>query len=206
MAGILAGLQALGPRRLMLLAAVGIGLLGLLAALAFRAGDPPMAPLFGELETRDAAAIVAALERQRVPYRLANGGTQVLAPVEQVPRLRLGLAREGLPSGGGVGWEIFDRNESLTTSPFQQDMNRLRAMEGELARTIRGLAGVRTARVHLVLPRREAFSRERGDAQASVVLAMQGSQRLDREGGQAGVPLGAPPLPRPPPPERPVRR
>ena len=82
-------------------------------------------------------------------------------------------------AGGGVGWEIFDRTESLTTSPFQQDVNRLRALEGELARTIRGLAGVRAARVHLVLPRREAFSRERGEAQASVVLAMQGAQRLD---------------------------
>src|SRR5215212_1209057 len=103
-----------------------------------------------------------------------------MVPAEEVPRLRLMLAREGLPAGGGVGWEIFDRGESLTTTPFQQDVNRLRALEGELSRTIRGLAGVRSARVHLVLPRREAFSRERGEAQASVVLAMQGSQRLDK--------------------------
>ncbi|MCO6419922.1 flagellar M-ring protein FliF [Siccirubricoccus sp. KC 17139] len=195
MAGVLAGLQALGPKRLAALAAVGVGLLVLLAVLAFRAGDPPMAPLFGELETRDAAAVVAALDRQRVPYRIVGGGTQVLAPADQIPRLRLMLAREGLPAGGGVGWEIFDRNESLTTSPFQQDMNRLRAMEGELARTIRGLAGVRAARVHLVLPRREAFSRERGEAQASVVLAMQGSQRLDREGVQAVLHLVATAVP-----------
>ncbi|WP_149536193.1 flagellar basal-body MS-ring/collar protein FliF [Siccirubricoccus phaeus] len=195
MAGLLAGLQALGPRRLAALAAVGIGLLVLLAVLAFRAGEPPMAALFGEMESRDAAAVVAALDRQRVPYRIAGNGTQVLAPVDQIPRLRLMLAREGLPAGGGVGWEIFDRNESLTTSPFQQDMNRLRAMEGELGRTIRGLAGVRAARVHLVLPRREAFSRERGEAQASVVLAMQGSQRLDREGVQAVLHLVATAVP-----------
>jgi flagellar M-ring protein FliF len=195
MAGILSGLQALGPKRLLALAIVGLGLLGLLAALALRAGDPPMAPLFGELETRDAAAVVAALERLRVPYRLAAGGTQLLAPLDQVPRLRLLLAREGLPAGGGVGWEIFDRNETLTTSPFQQDMNRLRAMEGELARTIRGLAGVRSARVHLVLPRREAFSRDRGDAQASVVLAMHGAQRLVRDGVQAVLHLVATAVP-----------
>ena len=154
-----------------------------------------MAPLFGELEPRDAAAVVASLERQRIPYRIAGGGTQVLAPADQAPRLRLLLAKEGLPSGGGVGWEIFDRGESLTTAPFQQDVNRLRALEGELARTIRGLAGVRAARVHLVLPRREAFSRERGEAQASVVLSMQGVQRLDPEGVQAVLHLVATAVP-----------
>src|SRR5919199_2590604 len=159
MGGVLAGLKALGPKRLLALGGVGLALLGLLAVLALRAGEPVMAPLFGELEARDAAAVVAALERQRIPYRLAAGGTQVLAPADQAARLRLLLAREGLPAGGGVGWEIFDRGESLTTTPFQQDVNRLRALEGELARTIRGLAGVRAARVHLVLPRREALLR-----------------------------------------------
>lgn len=195
MGGLIAGLRALGPMRLLALAAVGLGVLGLLATMAIRAADVPMSPLFGELETRDAAAVVAALERQRVPYRLAGGGTQVLAPTDQVARLRLLLAREGLPAGGGVGWEIFDRSESLTTSPFQQDVNRLRALEGELGRTIRGLSGVRSARVHLVLPRREAFSRDRGEAQASVVLAMQGAQRLDRDGVQAVLHLVATAVP-----------
>lgn len=195
MGGVIAGLKALGPKRLAMLGGVGLALLGLLAVLALRAGEPPMAPLYGELEPRDAAAVVAALERQRTPYRLAAGGTQILVPVDQVPRLRLLLAREGLPAGGGVGWEIFDRGESLTTTPFQQDVNRLRALEGELSRTIRGLAGVRGARVHLVLPRREAFSRERGEAQASVVLTMQGGQRLDREGVQAVLHLVATAVP-----------
>ncbi|RAI58830.1 flagellar basal-body MS-ring/collar protein FliF [Roseicella frigidaeris] len=195
MGGVIAGLKALGPKRLLALGGVGLALLGLLAALALRAGETEMTPLFGELEPRDAAAVVAALERQKIPYRLAAGGTQVLAPAEQAPRLRLLLAREGLPAGGGVGWEIFDRGESLTTTPFQQDVNKLRALEGELARTIRGLAGVRAARVHLVLPRREAFSRERGEAQASVVLAMQGTQRLDAEGVQAVLHLVATAVP-----------
>ncbi|WP_135468522.1 flagellar basal-body MS-ring/collar protein FliF [Crenalkalicoccus roseus] len=193
--GVVAGLRALGPRRLAALGGVGLAVLGLLALLALRAGQVPMAPLYGELEARDAAAVVAALERARVPHRLAAGGSQVLVPAEEVPRLRLMLAREGLPAGGGVGWEIFDRGESLTTTPFQQDVNRLRALEGELARTIRGLAGVRSARVHLVLPRREAFSRERGEAQASVVLSMQGGQRLDREGVQAVLHLVATAVP-----------
>ena len=195
MNGVAAGLRALGPKKLMALGGVGLALLALLAALAMRAGTPPMAALFGDMEARDAAAVVAALEKQRVPYKLEAGGTRILAPADQVPRLRLALAREGLPSGGGVGWEIFDRAESLTTTPFQQDVNRLRALEGEIARTIRGLAGVRTARVHLALPRREAFSRERGEAQASVVLAMQGAQRLDRDGVQAVLHLVATAVP-----------
>jgi flagellar M-ring protein FliF len=178
-------LRGLGRVQLLALAGIGIGVLGLIAFLVLRAGTPPMGLLYGDLETRDAGAVVAALERQRVPYRLAAGGTQVLVPAQDVPRLRLALAREGLPAGGSIGNELFDRNESLTTTPFQQEMNRLRAMEGELARSIRGLSGVRGARVHLVLPRREAFSRERAEAQASVLLTMQGAQRLDREGVQA---------------------
>lgn len=178
-------LRGLGRVQLVALAGVGIGVLGLIAWLVLRAGTPPMGLLYGELETRDAGAVVAALERQRVPYRLAANGTQVLVPAEDVPRLRLSLAREGLPAGGSIGNEIFDRGESLTTTPFQQEMNRLRALEGELARSIRVLQGVRAARVHLVLPRREAFSRERAEAQASVLLTMQGVQRLDRDGVQA---------------------
>ncbi|MDB5413150.1 MAG: fliF [Rubritepida sp.] len=178
-------LRALGRVRLLALGGVGLGVLGLIAFLVLRAGTPPMGLLYGDLEARDAGSVVAALERQRVPYRLASNGTQVLVPAEDVPRLRLSLAREGLPSGGSIGNELFDRGESLTTTPFQQEMNRLRAMEGELARSIRALQGVRAARVHLVLPRREAFSRERAEAQASVLLTMQGVQRLDREGVQA---------------------
>ena len=185
MEGLIAQLRAFGPLRLALMGGVGIAVLALVAALAMRAAEPPMALLYGELEQRDAAQVVAALERQRIPHRLSAGGNQILVPEADVPRLRLLLAREGLPSGGSVGYEIFDRGESLTTTPFQQDVNRLRALEGELSRTIRGLAGVRAARVHLVLPRREPFSRERGEAQASVVLTMAGAQRLDREGVQA---------------------
>jgi len=200
MGGVITQLRALGPARLAALGGVGAAVLALLAWMALRAGQAPMALLYGELEPRDAASVVQMLERARVPHRIAAGGAQVFAPEDQVPRLRLMLAREGLPQGGalgggGIGYEIFDRGESLTTTPFQQDMNRVRALEGELARTIRGLAGVRAARVHLVLPRREAFSRDRGEAQASVVLTMQGAQRLDREGVQAVLHLVATAVP-----------
>ena len=193
--GVLAQLRALGPLRLGAIAGVGLGVLGFLLWLVLRAGQPAMAPLYSDLEARDAAAIVAVLERARIPHRLGAGGAQVLVAESEVPRARLLLARDGLPSGGGVGWEIFDRGEGLTTTPFQQDINRVRALEGELARTIRGLSGVRTVRVHLVLPRREPFQRERPEAQASVVLSMVGSQRLDREAVQSVLHLVATAVP-----------
>lgn len=193
--GLIGQLRGLGVTRLAMLGGAALAVLGLLAWFVLRAGQPPMALLYGDLDTRDAGQVVAALERARVPYRIEGGGSRILAPEDQVPRLRLTLAREGLPQGGSVGYEIFDRGESLTTTPFQQDVNRLRALEGELVRSIRQLAGVRAARVHLVLPRREAFSRDRGDAQASVVLTMQGAQRLDREGVQAVLHLVATAVP-----------
>lgn len=195
MSALFDNVLALGRMRLAVLAGVALALLGGIAFLAMRAGTPAMALLYGDLDQRDAGAVVQSLERARIPFRIAAGGTQIMVPADDVARLRLTLAREGLPAGGSVGYELFDRGESLTTTPFQQDMNRLRALEGELQRTIRGLSGVRQARVHLVLPRREAFSRERGEAQASVVLAMQGSQRLDREGVQAVLHLVATAVP-----------
>jgi flagellar M-ring protein FliF len=192
---LFAGLKTLGPVRLAALGAVGIAVLGVIVFLAARAGQPPMALLYGELDQRDAAQIVAALERQRIPYRLGANGTQILVPTDQVPRVRLSLAGEGLPAGGSVGYEIFDRADGLTASSFQQNMNHLRALEGELARTIRSIQGVRGARVHLVLPRRDPFSRREGEAQASIVLTMAGVQRLDREQVQAIVHLAAAAVP-----------
>ena len=180
-----AQLRALGLWRLGALAGTAMLVLGLMVWLVVRASQPVMGLLYSDLEQRDAGQVIAALDRAKVPYRIEGNGTRIMVPDDQVGRVRLSLAREGLPAGGNVGYEIFDRNESLTTTPFQQDMNRVRAMEGELARSIASLSGVRAARVHLVLPRREAFSRERGDAQASVMLTMQGAQRLDREAIQA---------------------
>ena len=105
------------------------------------------------------------------------------------------LAKEGLPSGGSIGYEIFDRSDGLTASGFQQAISQTRALEGELSRTIRMLQGVRAARVHLVLPKREPFARDKQDAQASVVLTMSGSVRMDREGTQAVLNLIAAAVP-----------
>ena len=91
-------------------------------------------------------------------------------PSDQVARLRLAIAEQGLPSGGTVGYEIFDRDEFLGSSSFVQDINRTRALEGELSRTIASIGPVKGARVHLVLPKRQLFSRERQEPSASIIL------------------------------------
>jgi flagellar M-ring protein FliF len=195
LAGLPAALRALGPVRLAALAGTGLATLGLIGYLALRSAEPTMGLLYADLDQRDAGQVVQVLERAKVPHRLSRSGTEILVPEAEVGRLRLMLARDGLPSGGSVGYEIFDRQNGLTSTPFQQDMNRLRALEGEIARSIRTIQGVNAARVHLVLPRREPFSRERGEAQASVVLQMRGAQRLDREGVQAVLHLVAAAVP-----------
>ena len=185
MKAALDGLKALGPARLAAMGAVALGMLGLLAFLALRGGSEQMALLYGDLDLREAGQVVEQLGRQHIAYRIAGQGNQIFVPADQVPRARLLLAREGLPSGGSIGYEIFDRGDGLAATQFQQNINETRAMEGELARTIRVIDGIRAARVHLVLPRREPFSRDRQDARASVMLTMTGAARLDREGVQA---------------------
>ena len=195
MKALLDGLKALGPARLGAMGAVGLGILGLLATLVLRGGSERMALLYGELDLRESAQVTEQLSRQHIPYRLELQGSQILVPEDQVARARVLLAKEGLPSGGSVGYEIFDRGDGLTANQFQQQMNQSRALEGELGRTIRAIHGVRGARVHLVLPRREPFARERQDAQASVLLTMAGVARLDREGVQAILNLVAAAVP-----------
>jgi flagellar M-ring protein FliF len=168
----------------------------LLAVMVLRSGSSDqMSLLYGDLDPRDTSQIVDQLNRRHVPYRLGGGGTQVLIPTDQVAESRMLLAKDGLPSGGSIGYELFDRGDSYLFSAFQQKISETRAMEGELARTIRSIRGIRAARVHLVLASREPFAREQQEAQASVMLTMVGAQRLDKEGVQAILNLVAAAVP-----------
>lgn len=185
MKALLEGLWALGPARLAAMGAVTIGMLGMLALMMLRTGTEPMALLYGDLDLRDSAQVVDQLQRQHIPYRVAGNGSQILVAANQVADARLGLAKTGLPNSGSVGYEIFDRSDGFAATEFQQQINATRALEGEIARTLTAMHGVRSVRVHLVLPRREPFARDRQDAQASVMLTMAGAARLDREGVQA---------------------
>ena len=191
MNAVLDGLKALGAARLIAMGVMAVGLLGLLGMLALRGGSERLALLYSELDAREAGQIVEILDKQKIPHQLGAGGTQILVPADQVARLRVSLARDGLPSGGSIGYELLDRGDGITQSQFQQKMAETRALEGEIARTIRTISGVRAARVHLVLPRREPFARDKQEAQASVMLTTVGAGRLDREAVQAIVNLVA---------------
>ena len=175
MQGLLEFVRTLGAPRIAAMAAVAIALVGFFAFLILRVTAPQMTPLFTDLAFEDSAAVVKELERQAVPYELRNEGSVVLVAKDKVARLRMALAESGLPKGAGVGYEIFDKSEALGTTSFVQNINNLRALEGELARTIRSLDRVQAARVHLVLPERPLFSRDKVEPSASIVLKVRGA-------------------------------
>ena len=172
-------LRQAGSQKLAILCAVGAGVIALFAGLALSFSQPQMDPLFTDLQESDAAAIVTALEGMDVPFRLSSDGRTIYAPRDRIARLRMSLAEQGMPSGGSVGYEIFDQNNSFGLTSFMQDVSRLRALEGELARTIQTLNDVESARVHLVLATRDPFSRDTAPPSASVVVRMRGSLTLE---------------------------
>ena len=181
MNSLLETLKGLGPARLGTMAAVAAGIVAFFIYLTSRLASPDLALLYGELSAQDSGQIIARLEQMNVPYRIGEEGGKIFVPQDQVGRSRMVMAEEGLPSGASIGYEIFDRSEGLGTTNFVQNINHVRALEGELARTIRSIASVKQARVHLVLPRRELFSRERQDPSASIILMLAGSGGLDRQ-------------------------
>ena len=162
------------------MAGVAASILAFFIYLTSRLATPEMSLLYGDLDSQDSGQIVAMLEQQKIPYKLGPNGTQIFVPGNQVGRLRLSMAEQGLPNGGSIGYEIFDRSDGLGTTNFVQNVNHLRALEGELARTIQSIGDVKRARVHLVMPKRELFSRDRQEPSASIVVMMDGNRRFDR--------------------------
>ncbi len=175
MQGFTEFIKTLGATRIAAMAAVTLALIGFFAFLILRFTAPQMTTLFTELTLEDSSAIVKDLDRQGISYELRNDGASILVPKENVARLRMKLAESGLPKGGGVGYEIFDKTDALGATSFVQNINHLRALEGELARTIRALDRVQAARVHLVLPERPLFSRDKVEPSASIVLKVRGA-------------------------------
>ncbi|MEM1048666.1 MAG: flagellar basal-body MS-ring/collar protein FliF [Pseudomonadota bacterium] len=175
MKGFFEFLRSLGPARLGAMGAVAAIMVGFLAFITLRFSAETMAPLYTDLTFDDSAAIVSELEARNIPYQTRRDGSAILVPSDDVLHLRFQLAEQGLPTGGSVGYEIFDKTDTLGATNFVQNINHLRALEGELTRTIRAIDRVVAARVHLVIPERELFRRERKDPSASIVIKSRGA-------------------------------
>ncbi|MGH1351337.1 MAG: flagellar basal-body MS-ring/collar protein FliF [Methyloligellaceae bacterium] len=168
-------LKVLGPTRLAAMGAVAVTLIGFFAFVMLQMSKQQMSILFTNLPIKDSIAIVKKLDAMNVTYEMKQNGSILLVPKDQVLQLRMKLAEDGLPIGGGSGYEIFDKGDNLGATSFVQNINHRRAIEGELARTIRSLDRVETARVHLVLPKKKLFSREQPEPSASIIVRVTGS-------------------------------
>jgi flagellar M-ring protein FliF len=176
--GLVQMLRNLGIVRLAVLAAVAAASIGFFGFISSRIATPGYGLLFGDLDAKDSGEIVQKLDGMNVPYQLKGDGSTILVPVDQVTRIRMLIADDGLPHGGSVGYEIFDKSDAFGTSSFVENINQVRALEGELARTISSLDAIQSARVHLVLPHRELFTRDRQVPSASIVVKLRGAGRL----------------------------
>jgi flagellar M-ring protein FliF len=168
----------LGIARLATLAVVAALSVGFFVFLTSRIATPGYGLLYGDLDAKDSGQIVQKLEASGVPYQLKGDGNAIMVPLDQVARVRMIMADEGLPHGGSVGYEIFDKSDAFGTSSFVENINQVRALEGELERTISSINLISSARVHLVLPRREIFTRERQQPSASIVVKLRGADHL----------------------------
>ncbi|MEF3254041.1 MAG: flagellar M-ring protein FliF, partial [Deferribacterales bacterium] len=151
-----------------------------IVVLVYWANKPVYKVLFANLNQEDAAAVVAKLKAKKVPYNLKDGGKTIEVPAKSVYETRIELAQEGIPKGGGVGFELFDKS-SFGITEFAQNVNYQRALQGELARTISGLEEVEEARVHLTIPKDRLFIAEEGEAKAAVVLKLARGATLTRD-------------------------
>ncbi len=178
MNGLVQTFRNLGVVRLAVLAVVAAASIGFFGFISSRIATPGYGLLFGDLDAKDSGQIVQKLDAMTIPYQLKGDGSTIMVPVDQVTRVRMLIADEGLPHGGSVGYEIFDKSDAFGTSSFVENINQVRALEGELERTISSLDAIQSARVHLVLPRRELFTRERQVPSASIVVKLRGAGRL----------------------------
>ncbi|MDF0595798.1 flagellar basal-body MS-ring/collar protein FliF [Psychromarinibacter halotolerans] len=193
---LIENLKGLGRRRLMLMGLTAVGLVLALVVGLSVAMSPKYRPLAMDIPASDASRMMTELEQAGFSPRISADGTMLSLPEDEVARARMALAEAGLPAEGNAGWELFDQNSGLGMNSFLQQINRLRALEGELARSIETIDNVDTARVHLVLPDRETFSQERPEPSASVVIHTRRTAPLERSQALAIRSLVAAAVPR----------
>lgn len=189
-------IRSFGIARLAAIIGVTIGVALAMGLIVTRISEQPMTLLYADLDLKDGQDLTARLDQEKIKYdiRDAGGKISVYVPRDESANLKLKLAGDGfVANSGSVGYEIFDQQDALGSTSFQQNINRLRALEGELARTIATISGVRTARVHLVLPERELFSRDKQQATASIMVDAPGG--LDKHSVRAILNLTASAVP-----------
>jgi flagellar M-ring protein FliF len=170
-----AALQRFGIGRLAAILGIGAGVAAALFAMTMNLGQPK-ALLYSNLDLKEAGSITQALDQGGIKYEVKGDGSTILVPRDQVASTRLMLSSKGLPTSGSVGYEIFDQGNALGQTDFVQQLNRQRALEGELARTIRSLDGITSARVHLVIPKRQLFEEEAEQPSAAVTIGVGGRE------------------------------
>ena len=173
-------LQRFGIGRLATIIGVSAGVAAALFALLLHFGTEPQALLYANLDLKEASSITQALSAAGIKYEAKGDGSTIMVGRDKVASTRLMLSSKGLPTSGSVGYEIFDNASALGQTDFVQNLNRQRALEGELARTIRSLDGVTFARVQLVLPKRQLFDEDEEQPSASVVIGVAGRERSRR--------------------------
>ncbi|MFP6890149.1 MAG: flagellar basal-body MS-ring/collar protein FliF [Nitrospinota bacterium] len=173
---VIVGMSA--ARRTAILLFMGIIISSLIGLMVW-SSRPDYQVLYSGLAQDDAGTVMTRLRERRIPYILDGNGTVIKVPSSVLHEMRLALAEENLPSGGGVGFEIFDRS-SLGVTDFVQKVNFLRALQGELAKTITHIRSIKSARVHIVMPDRSLFSEEKRVPTASVVVGLSGAARLSK--------------------------
>lgn len=181
MQNFLNNLMALGQRRLMILGGVAAAVMLAMLFGISAVTSPNYQPLYTNLSPATATSVESTLSSAGFNAIMSEDGSSVMVPASDMARARMVLAETGIPIEGDPGWELFDDSTGLAMNTFMQRVNRLRAMEGELARSIQTLEGVQSARVHLVLPEREAFSRERANPRASVIVRSVAGRAISRK-------------------------
>ncbi|MFM0016129.1 flagellar basal-body MS-ring/collar protein FliF [Paraburkholderia sediminicola] len=169
--------QMRGNPRAPLIFAVAL-LVAIIAGLFLWSRAPDYKVLYSNLSDRDGGAIITALQAANIPYKFSDAGGAILVPAEQVHEMRLRLASQGLPKSGSVGFELMD-NQKFGISQFAEQINYQRALEGELERTIESISSVKSARVHLAIPKPSVFVRDKEAPSASVLVNLYPGRALD---------------------------
>lgn len=172
MESFLGSIKQFGVGRLAALLGVGAGVVAVMVALVMFMGKEPSELLYSNLDLKEASTVTQALDQAGIKYETKGDGSTIMVPRDKVASARLMIAGKGLVSSGSIGYEIFDGNNALGQTDFVQQLNRQRALQGELERTIKAMQGVNSVRVHLVLPKRQLFEQDAEQPSAAVTIGV----------------------------------